>query len=143
MRSRTYLTISSYCNFLQLDDEAFQATLSQVDGLDKDLLQVSFERWKLDRIDGNFEDDVDLNHEAKTIITVVTIRELKVQGTSKVGGYCTAHMTVSEDTVTKQVTFLYCNHHKCHETEICHLPIPEETKLSIAAKLQSGVSIEG
>ena len=51
-------------------------------------------------------------------------------------------MTVSEDTITKRVTVWYCKHHSSHDPEICHLLIPEETKLSIAAKLQSGVSIE-
>ena len=52
---------------MQLGDEAFQATLSDVEGLDKELLQVFFERWKLKQ-DLTFEDQVDSNQETKSRI---------------------------------------------------------------------------
>jgi hypothetical protein len=58
--------------------------------------------------------------------------------------YCTAYMymTVTEYTITKKVKVPYCNHHSGnHNTEICHLRVPEETKNVIAAKLAEGVSI--
>ncbi len=42
------------------------------------------------------------------------LRNLKVQGSVKVGDYCTAHMTMSEDTITSKVTVLYCKHHNNH-----------------------------
>lgn len=45
------------------------------------------------------------------------LRSLKVQGSSKSGHVCTAHLTLSEDTVTGKVTVSYCKHHTNHEQE--------------------------
>ena len=67
---------------------------------------------------------------------------MKTQGTCKIAFFCTAHMKVSEDTITGKVTVSYCKNHTGHDLEICHLRIPTETKLWIASKLQMGVTVD-
>lgn len=69
-------------------------------------------------------------------------RMLKSQGSAKIDGVCTAHMTVRQDNSTGHVTVHYCSSHHCHEKEIAHLRIPEHVRLSVASKLQQGVAIE-
>ena len=70
------------------------------------------------------------------------LRALKTQGSCKMNEFCTAHMTVTEDTITKKVKVSYCSHHKNHEPEICHMKVPEDVKNIVAAKLAEGVSID-
>ncbi|XP_019850332.1 PREDICTED: uncharacterized protein LOC105312207 [Amphimedon queenslandica] len=69
-------------------------------------------------------------------------RAPKVQGSCKTNEYCTAHMTVIEDAITKKVKVTYCSHHGNHKPEICHLRVPDEIKNVVAAKLAEGVTIE-
>ena len=69
-------------------------------------------------------------------------RASKVQGSCKLNEYCTAHMTVTENTITKKIKVSYCSHHSNHEPEICHLRVPEEVKNVVAAKLAEGVTID-
>ena len=70
------------------------------------------------------------------------LRALKTQGSCKMNEFCTAHMTVTEDTITKKVKVSYCSHHSNHEPEICHMKVPEDVKNIVAAKLAEGVSID-
>ncbi|XP_011408853.1 PREDICTED: uncharacterized protein LOC105315802 [Amphimedon queenslandica] len=69
-------------------------------------------------------------------------RAPKVQGSCKTNEYCTAHMTVIEDTITKMVKVTYCSHHSNHKPEVCHLRVPDKVKNAVAAKLAEGVTIE-
>ena len=69
-------------------------------------------------------------------------RMLKSQGSSKIGNICTAHMKVQQVNATGYVTVHYCSSHHSHEKEIAHLRIPENVRLSVAAKLKQGVTIE-
>ena len=70
------------------------------------------------------------------------LRAIKTQGTCKINRFCTANMKVSEDTVNGKVIVSYCNSHSEHDLDICHLKISTKTKMCIAAKLQSGVSVD-
>ena len=69
-------------------------------------------------------------------------RQLKSQGSSKVGLSCIAHMKVMEDTIQGAITAEYCSHHNSHSIKLAHLPIPPDIKHQIAAKLHDGVPIE-
>lgn len=69
-------------------------------------------------------------------------RSLKLQGTAKIGGACSAHMTAQQDSSTGKVVLHYCSTHAAHEKEIAHLRIPDHVRLDVAAKLQQGVTIE-
>ena len=71
-------------------------------------------------------------------------RQSKLQGTSKIGSQCTAHMKVHHNKVTDKVDVEYCNYHHNHSTMIiAHTRwIPDETRHAIAAQLQNGVSID-
>ena len=64
------------------------------------------------------------------------------QGTCKINRFLTANMKVSEDTVTGKVVVSYCNSHSGHDHDIRHLKISTKTKMCIAAKLQSGMSVD-
>ena len=66
-------------------------------------------------------------------------RSLKVQGTSKLGYNCTAHLKVKEHT-SGLVEVEACDFHN-HEKLIGHLLLPESTRKIIAAKLSEGVSM--
>ena len=70
------------------------------------------------------------------------LRAIKTQGSCKMNEFCTAHMTVSEDAITKKVKVSYCSHHSNHEPEICHMKVPEDIKNTAAVKLAEGVSID-
>jgi hypothetical protein len=54
---------------------------------------------------------------------------------------CVANMQVMTDTNTHAVIVEYCSMHTGHEINICRLPIPSNVRLSIAAKLHDGVSV--
>jgi hypothetical protein len=71
-------------------------------------------------------------------------RALKLQGSCKLGQYCTAHMKVSQRDSSDVVTVEYCSTHHNHkpEEDIAHLTIPEDVRLSIAAKLLQSVAID-
>ena len=64
-----------------------------------------------------------------------------MQGTSKIGHNCTAHMKVTENTKSHEVKAEYCDSHT-HPIQLGHLPIPEEIRMSIAQKLREGVTID-
>ena len=66
-------------------------------------------------------------------------RSLKQQGTSKLGGYCTAYIRAKEYECGKVETEI-CDHH-VHEKKLVHLPLSDSTRKMIAAKLQDGVSV--
>ena len=66
-------------------------------------------------------------------------RSLKQQGTSKLGGHCTAYIRVKEYE-SGEVEAKICDHH-IHEKELVHLPLSDSVRKMIAAKLQEGVSI--
>ena len=66
-------------------------------------------------------------------------RSLKQQGTSKIGGHCTAYIRVKEFE-SGEVEAEMCDHH-IHEKKLVHLPLSDSVKKMIAAKLQDGVSI--
>ena len=66
-------------------------------------------------------------------------RSLKQQGTSKLGGYCTAYIRVKEYECGK-VEAEICDHHM-HEKKLVHLPLSDSVRKMIAAKLQDGVSV--
>ncbi len=69
-------------------------------------------------------------------------RVLKSQGSTKIGGICTAHLRVKQNNDTGNVIVYHCSSHHGHLKEIAHLRIPEQVKLTIAMKLQQGVAIE-
>ena len=69
------------------------------------------------------------------------VRQTKSQGTNKIGTQCTTHIKakLNEDTGCVHVT--YCGTHT-HSIRLSHIRIPKQTRVSIAAKLQQGVSME-
>jgi len=68
------------------------------------------------------------------------IRQLKMQGSSKIGQQCTAHMKVCQ-THSGQVNIEYCDYHS-HSIQIGHLSLPEHVRLTVASKLKEGVAID-
>ena len=70
------------------------------------------------------------------------LRQLKSQGTAKLGEQCTAHMKTIVDSKTGLVHTEYCATHHCHSVKISHLKIPNTIRMDIAAKLHQGVSME-
>ncbi len=70
------------------------------------------------------------------------IRQMKLQGSCKIGKQCTAHMKVTLKHETSQVKVYYCSSHHNHTTTLAHLRMPTATRLNIAAKLQEGVGID-
>lgn len=44
--------------------------------------------------------------------------------------------------MTEEVAVEYCPIHNSHDLNLCHLPVPEDIKLFIAAKLKDGVSLD-
>ena len=69
-------------------------------------------------------------------------RLLKSQGTSKIDSFCTAHIKVKQSVSEEQIDVTFCSLHHNHKLEIAHLPLPSDVKLSIASKIQQGVTIE-
>lgn len=62
-------------------------------------------------------------------------RQLKSQGTNRIGKQCTAHIHVTINLSTKAVSIKYCATHHGHVTKLGHLPIPSVKSLNIAAKV--------
>ena len=69
-------------------------------------------------------------------------RQLKTQGTCKLGERCIAHMKATIHQLTGTVEVQYCSTHHNHEVSLGHIRIPHETQMEIAAQLQQGVTIE-
>ena len=68
-------------------------------------------------------------------------RNLKIQGTSKIGYNCTAHIKATENTESGDITVEYCDSHS-HPIQLGHIPIPEDARMLIARKLGEGVTID-
>lgn len=69
-------------------------------------------------------------------------RQLKLQSSSKTGTTCVAHIKAIENTLTNAITIEYCSTHNTHGLQLCHLPLPDDMKHYIAAKLQDGTSVD-
>jgi len=65
-------------------------------------------------------------------------RSLKLQGSSKLGTYCSAYIRLRkyESFIEAEI----CDYHT-HETKLAHIRLPESIRCMIAAKLKDGVSI--
>ena len=70
------------------------------------------------------------------------VRHLKSQGTSKVGGQCTAHMKAIVNQTSGQVEVKYCATHHNHKTQLTYLRILPIIRMEIAAKLQQGIDMD-
>ena len=68
---------------------------------------------------------------------------MKSQGSSKIGTYCTAHMTVRQNEA-ELVYVEYNSTHINHSIELAHLMLPAEDvyRLEVVSKLQQGVKME-
>ena len=69
-------------------------------------------------------------------------RQLKSQGSTKIGFQCSAYIKVSEHLVNKNVFVKFCSTHYNHDLQLAYLKIPEKTRLEIANKLHMGVDIQ-
>lgn len=69
-------------------------------------------------------------------------RQTKSQGSCKVGSQCTAHMKVHHNKTNGTVDVHYCDYHHNHAVKLIHLRIPEQIRLTIAAQLHDGVSMD-
>ena len=67
-------------------------------------------------------------------------RQLKSQGTQKIGHCCTAHIKVTQD-FSGELHVEFCNYH-VHPIKLGHLQLSDSTRLMIASKLKEGVTIE-
>ena len=67
------------------------------------------------------------------------VRELKIQGSSKIGTHCPAYIRAKKDQ-DGQIEVELCNYHT-HEQQLAHLPLPLSTRETVAAKLADGVTI--
>ena len=70
------------------------------------------------------------------------IWQTKSQGTCKIGSQCLAYMKVHQNILNGKIQVEYRNYHHNHKVEIGHLRISEECRITIAAQLQEGVSIQ-
>ena len=64
------------------------------------------------------------------------IRQLKSQGTTKIGSQCSAYIKATCNLRTQEVYVQYCRTHYNHSTTLAFLKIPENIRLDIASKLQ-------
>ena len=67
------------------------------------------------------------------------IRQTKSKGMCKIGSRCSAYMKVHRNILNGKI---HCNYHHNHKVEIGHLQILEESRITKAAQLQEGVSIQ-
>ncbi len=58
--------------------------------------------------------------------------QLKDQGSKKVGHHCTAQIIVKDYSNT--IHMQYFKQHYKHDFQMCHLPLPQETKNIVAGK---------
>ena len=66
---------------------------------------------------------------------------MKSQGSSKIGTYCTAHMTVRQN----EAGMVYVEYKSTQikkSIELAHLMLPEDIRLKVASKLQRSVEME-
>ena len=70
------------------------------------------------------------------------IRDLKAQGTCKLGFSCIAYIKAVENLITKSINAEYCFFHYNHEEELAHLRISEDLCKNIASKFQEGESVK-
>ncbi len=68
-------------------------------------------------------------------------RQMKKQGTSKMGEQCTAHMRAEVDE-SGIVSLQYCFFHHNHETRLAHLRLSTQKRIQIANKLHQGITME-
>ena len=69
-------------------------------------------------------------------------RQLKSQGSNKIGYQCSAYIRATQLMGRKEVSVRYCLDHYNHDLQLAFLRIPEQTRMEIARKLQLGVTIE-
>ena len=69
-----------------------------------------------------------------------TKRQLKLGGSNKIGTTCVSYIQEKQDLKTDKTIAEYCEVHNSHDIKLCHLPVPNDIKLSIATKLENGVS---
>ena len=67
---------------------------------------------------------------------------MKLQGSCKAALTCVAHIKAIQNTLSDEIAVEYCSTHNSHDLNLCHLPVPEDIKHFIAAKLQDGVSLD-
>ena len=60
------------------------------------------------------------------------IRQLKSQGTTKIGSQCSAYIKATCNLRTQEVYVQYCRTHYNHSTTLAFLKIPENIRLDIA-----------
>lgn len=60
-------------------------------------------------------------------------KQLKAQGSKKLGFHCTAGVQVKE--YKTHVSAVYYNEHYNHEESLAHIPIPKADKENIAGKI--------
>ena len=70
-------------------------------------------------------------------------RQLKVQGSAKLGHYCTSYIKTRENVNTGGIVAEVCETHYGHEQELRHLRIPQQTRVNIASMLSQGVTSKG
>lgn len=69
-------------------------------------------------------------------------RAMKSQGTSKLNTYCTAAIRTITLKQTNEIQAEVCSTHYGHSTNLEHLRLPEIVRLSVAAQLTQGVSLQ-
>ena len=67
-------------------------------------------------------------------------RQLKSQGSNKIGYQCSAYIRATQIMGRKEVSVRYCLDH--YNLQLAFLRIPEQTRMEIARKLQLGVTTE-
>jgi hypothetical protein len=68
-------------------------------------------------------------------------RQLKSQGTSKIGDQCSAYMKANVNKDNTVTVYYYTTHYN-HQTKIAHLKMPEKLEVKFAKKLELGVLME-
>ena len=67
-------------------------------------------------------------------------RQLKLQGSCKIGNACSGYMKAHQDIDSDAVHVEYCSHHHNHEIQLAHLTMDAQLRAKIATKLHEGVS---
>ena len=65
--------------------------------------------------------------------------QLKSQGTSKLHTYCTASIKTTTDKNTEQISAEICKTHYGHTSDLGHIHLSENTRLSVVRQLHQGV----
>ena len=69
-------------------------------------------------------------------------RQLKTQGSAKIGCQCSAYIKASQHLINKNMNVRYCSTHYNHDLQLAFLKMPSNARLDIARKLQIGVAVE-